>query len=35
MAAHEAGNIVESVLAEKHPDWNIDTVALADGGDGF
>jgi len=35
MAAHEAGHIVETVLLEKNPEWEIDTVALADGGDGF
>mgnify|MGYP003794937747 CR=1 FL=1 len=35
MEAHEAGRIVENVLSEKHPDWTIDTVALADGGEGF
>lgn len=35
MAAHEAGQVVENVLSKKHPDWQIDIVALADGGDGF
>lgn len=35
MEAHEAGRIVESVLAKQHPGWDIDTVALADGGEGF
>lgn len=35
MEAHEAGQIVERVLKEKHPEWQIDTVALADGGEGF
>ena len=35
MEAQEAGQIVESVLSKKHPDWAIDTVALADGGEGF
>ena len=35
MEAHEAGHIVESALSNKHPDWSIDTVALADGGEGF
>ena len=35
MEAHEAGNIVESVLLRKHPDAKIETVALADGGEGF
>ena len=31
MAAHEAGRIVEQVLRKKYRDWDIDTVALADG----
>jgi glycerate kinase len=35
MEAHEAGRIVEKVLSEKHPNWTIDTAALADGGEGF
>jgi glycerate 2-kinase len=35
MAAHQAGQIVESAISQKHPDWQIDTVALADGGEGF
>ena len=35
MEANEAGEIVENVLSETYPDWKIDTVALADGGEGF
>ncbi|QXD24303.1 glycerate kinase [Opitutia bacterium ISCC 51] len=35
MEAHEAGQIVESALSKTHPNWIIDTVALADGGEGF
>ena len=35
MEAHEAGRIVESVLLDRYPDLDIDTVALADGGEGF
>ncbi len=35
MSATQAGAILETVLAEKHPDWEIETIALADGGEGF
>lgn len=35
MSATQAGTILETVLAEKHPDWEIETIALADGGEGF
>ena len=35
MTAQQAGEIVESVLKNAQPDWPVDTVALADGGDGF
>ena len=35
MEAHEAGHIVEKALARNHPQLDIDTVALADGGEGF
>ncbi|MBH54325.1 MAG: glycerate kinase [Opitutaceae bacterium] len=35
MAAHEAGQIVKEVFEKKHSDWEIDSAALADGGEGF
>lgn len=35
MSATQAGAILEKVFAEKHPDWQIETIALADGGEGF
>ncbi len=35
MSAHQAGAIVEAALVESHVDITADTVALADGGDGF
>ncbi|MCB1120055.1 MAG: glycerate kinase [Verrucomicrobiae bacterium] len=35
MTSQEAGKIVETVIRKQHPDWNVDRVALADGGEGF
>ena len=35
MTAFEAGKVVEKVISEKTPDWEIETVALTDGGEGF
>ena len=35
MSASQAGRIVGKVLAEKQHKWAIETVALADGGEGF
>ena len=35
MTAQEAGKIAENYLREQHPNWDFDTVALADGGEGL
>lgn len=35
MPAHQAGAIVQAALLEAHADMTTETVALADGGDGF
>lgn len=35
MSAQEAGRIAEKAIVETHADWTVETVALADGGEGF